>query len=145
MVFLLNFLWNMLWGRKCLSNKYRKCFPTFVTTFALYGGLNYIIFFFQFLVVMIFCLMFCWYRISCLYSGYVSALLYGMSEFLNIITVIILILLTLTAVSLSTVDDCIRCWHKLFYCCLWGKDGKFSFLKPKWYLGTSWLSYSIEL
>ena len=68
---------------RCLSNKDRKCFPTFVTTFALYGGLNYIIFLFQFLVEVVFCLIFCWYRISCLYTAFVSASLYGLTEFLN--------------------------------------------------------------
>ena len=36
-IFLLNISWNLLWGGKCLSNEDGKCFPTFVTTFALYG------------------------------------------------------------------------------------------------------------
>ena len=83
-VFLLNILWNLLWSGKRLSDKSRKCFPTFVTTCALYGRLNHIIFLFQFSVVVVFCLMLCWYRISCLYSAFVSASLYGLTELLNI-------------------------------------------------------------
>ena len=83
-VFLLNILRNFLCGGKCLSYKDRKCFPTFVTTFALYGGLNHIIFYFRFLLVVVFCLMFCWYRILCLCPAFVSASLYGLTEFLHI-------------------------------------------------------------
>ena len=74
-------------GGKYLSNEDRKCFPTFVTTFALYGGLNHIIFLLRFLVVVVFCLIFCWYRISYLYPAFVSASLYGLLEFLNISSV----------------------------------------------------------
>ena len=83
-VFLLNILWSLLWGGKCLSNKDRKCFPTFVTKFALCGGLNHIILLFRLLLVVVFCLMFCWYRIWCLYPAFVSVSLHGMNEFLNI-------------------------------------------------------------
>ena len=83
-VFLLNNLWNLLWGGKCLSNQDKKCFPTFLRTSALYGGLSHITFLFRFLVVLVFCLMFCWYCISCIYSAFVSASLYGLIEFLII-------------------------------------------------------------
>ena len=69
---------------KCLSNKDRKCFPTLVTTFALYVGLNHIIFLFWILLMLVFCLMFRWYRIWCLYPAFVSASLHGMIGFLNI-------------------------------------------------------------
>ena len=68
---------------KCLSNKDRKCFKTFVTTFALYGGLNHI-FIFQPLLVVVFWLMLCWIRIWCLYPVSVSASLHGVTEFLNV-------------------------------------------------------------
>ena len=50
------------------------------------------------------------------------------------ITAIILILPILAAVWLWTVDDWILCWHKLFYCCLFGNDGMLSFLDSKWHL-----------
>ena len=67
-----------------MFNEERKSFPTFVTTFALYGELNHIIFLFRFLVVLVFCLMICWNCISCLYPAFVSASLYGLIEFLDI-------------------------------------------------------------
>ena len=59
-----------------LSNKDRECFPTFVTAFALYGSLNHITLLFQFLVVVVFCLMFCWHCTSFLDPAFVSASLY---------------------------------------------------------------------
>ena len=49
----------MLGCVKCLSNKDREWFPTFVTIFVLYGGLNHILFPFHFLVAVWFDLM--WY------------------------------------------------------------------------------------
>ena len=57
------------------------------------------------------------------------------------ITVIILILLILATVWSWTVDDWILCWHKLFYCCLFGKDGMLSSLNSKWHLRNSQLWY----
>ena len=107
-----------------------KCFPTFLTTFTQYGRLNHIIFCFLFLVVVVFCLMFCCYCISYLHPAFVSATLHGLSFRIFIylpITVIILILLILEAVWLWMGDDWILCWHKLFYCRILGKDGTLSF------------------
>ena len=108
-VFLLNILWNLLCGGKCLCVRCGgkclcgKCFQAFVTKFALYGGLNDIIFLFRFLVVVVFCPMFCWYRILPvgIVPAFVIASLYGLIEFLNLrwpITVLILILLNLAVV-----------------------------------------------
>ena len=34
--------------------------------------------------MVVFCLVFCWYRIWCLYPAFVSASLHGLTEFLNI-------------------------------------------------------------
>ena len=64
-LFLLNILWNLFVFRKCLSIRFRKVFPMFVSMFTLYGGLNHIIFL---------CLTFfegvksCWWVRSSLYS-----------------------------------------------------------------------------
>ena len=55
-----------------------------LTTFAVYGGLHHIIFLFWFLVLVVFCLMFCWYCISCLYPAFFSASFYGLTGFLSI-------------------------------------------------------------
>ena len=141
----------MLWGGKCLSNKDRKCFPTFVTTFALYGGLNHIIFLFQFLLVVVFCLMFYWYRIWCLYLPFVSASLHGVNEFLSI-SLFDDNCGNLDSIDFGscwsrilTVDDWILCWHELLYCWLLGKEGMLSFQNSKWHLGNSRLSCCIEL
>ena len=54
-----------------------------MTTFAVYGGFNHI-FLFRFLVVVVFCLMFSWYRISSLHRAFVSTSLYGLIELLDI-------------------------------------------------------------
>ena len=91
-VFVLNILWNLLWGGRCLSNKDKKVFSNFFENFctvwwieaSLYGWLNHIIFLFRFLVVVVLCLMFCWYCMSLLYPAFTSASLYGLIEFLNI-------------------------------------------------------------
>ena len=51
----------------------------------MYEELNLIILIIRFLVVVtVFCLMFYWYRISFLYPAFVSAFLYGLTEFMNI-------------------------------------------------------------
>ena len=135
MVFLLNFFWNLLSGGKCLCNKDRKSFPFFVTRFALHGGLNHIIFLFWFLVVVVFCLMFCWYLISCLYSAFLSDSFYSLIDFLNIFS------LADNCENRSSIDfsSCFiidRGW--LDYCfCLLGKEGMMSFPSLSWCLGNS--------
>ena len=135
---------------KCLSNKDWKCFPTLTTTFALYEELNLITLIIRFLVVVaVFCLMFYWYRISFLYPAFVSAFLYGLTEFMNISS------LADNCDNLNSInfgicliidgDDWILCWYKLFYCCLLSKDGMMSFLNSMRRLGNYRLFYCIEL
>ena len=64
-VFLLNILLKFFCDDKCFSMKDRNF--QLVATFALYGGLNHIIFLSRFLVVVVFDFLFCWYLI-CVYT-----------------------------------------------------------------------------
>ena len=99
------------------------------------GGLNHIIFLFRCLVVVAFCLMFCWYYILCLYPAFVSASLYGLIQFFNIFS------LADNSDILNSNDfgSClimgggywILCSHKSFCSCLSGKDGTMSFPNSK--------------
>ena len=52
-----------------------------MATFAVYGGLGHITFFFRFLVVVVFYVLS--YCVSCLYPVFISASLYSILEFLN--------------------------------------------------------------
>ena len=71
---------------RCLSEKDRNCFPTFVTTFTLYGGLNQIIFLFPGFGggVISIGIAFCIYTLLLLVSSCLSVFLSGLIEFLNI-------------------------------------------------------------
>ena len=62
------FCWTFC-GGKWLPKKDRKSFPTFCDNILTVCGLNHMKVLFWFLVVVIFCLMFCWYLISCLYTA----------------------------------------------------------------------------
>ena len=80
-LFLLNILWNLLVFRKCLSIRFRKVFPMFVSTLTLYGGLNHIVFL---------CLTFfegvnsCWWVRFSLYPLAVSASFYEGAALLSV-------------------------------------------------------------
>ena len=76
----------MLCSGKCLCNKDRKCFPTLMTTVALYGGLNHI-FLFRFLAVVVFALVsigIVGISFRAYFPAFFSASLYGLIEFLSI-------------------------------------------------------------
>ena len=97
------------------------------------GGLNHIIFLFWCLVVVAFCLMFCWYHILCLYPAFVGASLFGLIQFFNIFS------LADNCDNLNDFGSCLIMgegdWilrsHKLFYSCLSGKDSTMSFPNSK--------------
>ena len=99
------------------------------------GRLNHIIFLFRCLVVVAFCLMFCWYYILCLYPAFVSASLYGLIQFLNIFSLAdncdILNSNDFGSCLIMGGGDWILCSHNSFCSCLSGKDGTMSFPNSK--------------